>query len=298
MAAEKSLSASFDGVRARSRDEFRKAPGGSYAETLKKEETMPNGRPDLELPDHWQRGVRGYLDHQDRLNGRAHEVLSEVLRPVDPDLHLLAVGVLEAGKWGAATEIKVRENERKARIGAVAPGEEFSGTAPTYNGHAIRAANKGVALARGVGTRLSQAEGRIAELRDAHRKPEVEQSMAEGREALIGSAIKSNISADEFEELLTVWDEQASIFSREGAEGTIRQVERDLEGLSAARGQADRGTGPASPWPKWKRILVAAVLGVSVLSITVCLICCACLWALITVGVLCLATLSILGAAC
>jgi hypothetical protein len=259
---------------------------------------MANGRPDVESPDHSQTGVRGYLEYQDSMNRRAHDALSEVIRPVDPDLYLLGVSVLEAGKWATAAEIKVRENERKARIGAVARGAEFSGTAPTFNGHAIQSANKGVGFARAAGERLSQAEGPMAQLRDAHHMPEAEQTLAEAREALIESTIYSNISADEFEELLTVWDQQASIFSREGVEGTIRKVERDLEGFIAARGQADRGTGPGSPWPRWKKILVASVLGITVFVVVACLITSGCIWILLAVALLSLAMLAILAAGC
>lgn len=241
---------------------------------------MVNSRTELDFASHALRGVRGYLDYQDAMNSRAIGVISEVAKPVTPDLYLLSASILEAGKWATATEIKVRENERKVRIGAVTHGAEFSGTAQVFNSHAIQSAKGGLAHARMVSRRFDQAKGPMAQIRDVHNRDEMKESLAEAREVLIGSALYSNISADEFEELLNTWDKQVNIFSKEGIGGTTREIKQHLERFIEDRNKTDRGTSPGSPWPKWKEDWTLALLGLCIGLIVTCLLVVNCTWVL------------------
>lgn len=236
---------------------------------------MPLDASDLDLIRRSHTGVRGFLDLQDASNADLRAAFAPILQQADNDLELFFANILEAGKFAVAAELKVRESQRLGAVGRLR-GEELAGPDVPFNAQAVASARRALEVLRRAQGAFDQ--GPLAELREVHREPDVLRAFDEGKEALIQHLVKFNIGVEDFQEVLSIWDENTRIASEGGAEKLFRSLDEQLERLIELRGEDDRGTRPHSPLPWWKWCVIALVIGAAVFAVIACFWWSGCSW--------------------
>ncbi len=245
-----------------------------------------------------QQGVRGWLDQQDRLNGRLRPRFAEVLAPVEAQLDLAFANILEAGKFATATEIKVREEERQAVLGRGERGRDLAGSAARFNDQAVKSARRAVGTVRTALEQLDE-ESLIAEIRNAHQNPDARAAIDDARESFTQSFVKFNrLDPEEFRDVEGIWDEVISLGSNEGVQGLLSYTQRNLDEFISVRGQDDRGNRPHSPLEWWKWVLIAALLAAGVFAVIACFWWFGCTWVWEALGAIAPWVFGIIDAGC
>jgi len=232
----------------------------------------------LDLDAFWHKGVTGYLDYQERLNRGHYAIIAELFKPTETRMELCYLNILEAAELATATEIKVRENQRLTAIGQLAARTEYSGVAMAYNDRAVKAANRALSLLNEVSDRLGDIDSPLGRLRDVHLQPEFKTTLEDTKEIFSLGLSEFNFGAEDFREVLSIWDEAASRLSNGGVESVLGYVREQLDTFTRLRQQADRGTAPHSPLPWWKYVIIAALIGAAIFAVVACFVWFACSW--------------------
>ncbi|MEV8017151.1 hypothetical protein AB0O76_12535 [Streptomyces sp. NPDC086554] len=221
-------------------------------------------------------GVRGYFEYQDGLNAKLRESLAQAWRPASPLLDPLFAGLLDAGKFAVAAELKVRESHRLVTVGRFPEEQLLKGPSVPYNAQAISSARKARLHTSSVLNALEQTP--LRELQGVHREDGFRQALEEGREGLIDHLVKYNMSTPALEEVLGVWSETTQVVSEGGIGQGFREMAGHVDRFIELRGDPDRGTREHSPLPWWKYVLIASIIGVGIFGIVACFWWSACVW--------------------
>jgi hypothetical protein len=232
-----------------------------------------------------QRGVRGWLDSQDRLNARLRSQFAPSFEPTETGLGLAFAHVLEAGKFAVATEIKAREAHRQAILANAAPPTELPPTAATFNQQAFRSAQRALKVVADAAEQLGDPSQAISRMRDAHQDLDVMAAVEDGRTAFLHSFVKFNgLAPEDFEEVRSMWDQALRLTASDGVAGLLQSLRSNLEEFIKVRQEDDRGNRPHSPLAWWKWVLFAWLISSAVFAVIACFIWGACSWAFAALG--------------
>jgi hypothetical protein len=226
-----------------------------------------------------QRGVRGWLDTQDKLHSRLQPQIVQMVAPTETQFDLAFSSALEAGKFATATEIKVREEHRQSLLAGTDPRERLSPSGAKFNEQAIRAAQRSLKIVRAVGERLDETGSPVSQLLRVHEDPEAKVAIEDGRAAFFQALVKFNgLPPEEFEEIQQIWAEVVPIATEQGVAGLLDYTQKNIEQFIEYRGSDDRGNRPHSPLPWWKWLLIAWLASSAVFCIIACFVWSGCSW--------------------
>jgi hypothetical protein len=259
-------------------------------EATAKEAPMPDvATIDLGPVDHIlaaHRGVRGWLDVQDKLQSRAHAQFTQILAPTETQLDLAFANALEAGKFATATEIKVREDHRQALLGGADRPARLSRGAARFNEQGIRSAQRALKIVGATIDRLDDENSQVSRLRRVHEDPEVRAAIDEGRESFLMTFVKFNgLAPEDFDEVQKIWDEVIPIATDSGVSGLLEYTQSNIQQFIEVRGEDDRGNRPHSPLAWWKWVLIAWLVSSSIFAIIACFVWSGCSWVWGALGV-------------
>jgi len=221
-------------------------------------------------------GVRGYLDFQDAMNARVREGFKPLMAPAENNLDAFLAALLDAGKFGVAAELTVRESDRLVSLGRAPEEQRLSGPNVPHNAQAIRFAERATSLLKRTQESLDDAP--LNHLRDVHQDRELPQAFDEAREALAQHLVKYNIKTEDLGEVFQMWDENVRVATESGVRGLLDGIAENLRQFIEVRREDDRGTRPHSPLPWWKYVIIAAIIGAAIFAIIACFVWSACVW--------------------
>jgi hypothetical protein len=116
------------------------------------------------------------------------------------------------------------------------------------------------------------------EIEQAVGKKEFRDRLAESRETFKEDLVTSDLSGEEVEELIEIWDEAQGALDEGGFDQLLNKGREKADEARASRGQKNRGREAHSPLSTWKYAIIAGALVIGVAAIIACFVWFACSW--------------------